>query len=321
MNCIAQSEEMASLNDKDRKWLSTEISNKVTAAFQDNTYISDKIAGAVESFKPKGWGKFTNWLRSWGAVGSAMTGAIALLALAITALVFAVTESGRNSEFRGSATQHLTNIDRTLAEIKTKLAAANPSDPANQQAAKELLAEATPKSLIPEATAKQAGDRFIKASKEDSNAWDVALRFVSYRSSLNVPSAPAGPWAKFSGSVVTEYRELPVPGKPRTQVRWSTPIVSPDKAARWDFIGQDKNVNVKAQPAWLIAEGGASRLDDEQIRNVVFDRVEIHYSGRPVILENVIFINCTFVFDNDDRGRQLAQAVLDSPAVTFRLNG
>ena len=54
-----------------------------------------------------------------------------------------------------------------------------------------------------------------------------------------------------------------------------------------------------------------------QVRNVVFEGVEIHYSGRPVILQNVIFINCTFSIEHDDAGERLAESILDSATVNF----
>jgi hypothetical protein len=60
-------------------------------------------------------------------------------------------------------------------------------------------------------------------------------------------------------------------------------------------------------------------LEDEHFRNVVFEHVEIHYSGSPIVLENVSFISCVFVFDNNDRGRELGQALLASSGnVNFR---
>jgi len=64
--------------------------------------------------------------------------------------------------------------------------------------------------------------------------------------------------------------------------------------------------------------GGAYRIDNQQFRNVFFDGVEVHYSGAPLILENVTFINCTFVMDNNTNGRTLGKRLLASASVTFQ---
>ena len=45
---------MGALNDRDKRWLSEEIGNKVGLAFKD-VIISQKILTAVEQFRPKRW--------------------------------------------------------------------------------------------------------------------------------------------------------------------------------------------------------------------------------------------------------------------------
>ena len=98
---LEQSEK--TLSDADKEWLSGELNQH-----------AERVK---ESLRPKGWQKFTHALRDWGAVGAAITGAIALLGIAITAVFFAVSEIGKNSEFRGTTVEHLKTIDRDFLEI------------------------------------------------------------------------------------------------------------------------------------------------------------------------------------------------------------
>jgi hypothetical protein len=51
---------------------------------------------------------------------------------------------------------------------------------------------------------------------------------------------------------------------------------------------------------------------------VVYDGVEIHYSGGPMILENVVFISCKFVMDNTAPNRNLAEVLLASDRIDFK---
>jgi hypothetical protein len=117
---------------------------------------------------------------------------------------------------------------------------------------------------------------------------------------------------------ILHYAYAPVPGKAHPQAKVVLSLVPADQAARADPIGQDSNASIKYQPSWLIVTGGATSLDGEHFRNVVFDNVEVHYSGAPIVLENVTFISCVFVFDNNDRGRGLGQALLASGNINFR---
>jgi hypothetical protein len=94
--------------------------------------------------------------------------------------------------------------------------------------------------------------------------------------------------------------------------------LSSEKAARADRIGADLNKNMAQESLWLFAEGGATQLDGMHLRRVVFKGVEVHYSGGPLILENVSFINCVFVFDNNEHGRDLGRTLLASASVDFR---
>ena len=67
----------------------------------------------------------------------------------------------------------------------------------------------------------------------------------------------------------------------------------------------------------LFLRGGAFSLDSRYAKQVVFIGMEIHYSGKPLVLENVVFINCWFVFDNNERGWKFARQLLDRPLISW----
>jgi hypothetical protein len=86
--------------------------------------------------------------------------------------------------------------------------------------------------------------------------------------------------------------------------------VAYNETARYESIGQ--NLNTEGGPPALVVRGGAVNLDGKDIRHVIFENVEIHYTGKPLILENVVFFNCTFVLDNNEPVRQLGEHLLAS---------
>jgi hypothetical protein len=69
----------------------------------------------------------------------------------------------------------------------------------------------------------------------------------------------------------------------------------------------------------LLAIGGAVNLDGKDIRHVIFQDVEIHYTGKRLIMENVAFVKCRFVLENTEAARQLGEHLLASAqTVSFR---
>lgn len=67
----------------------------------------------------------------------------------------------------------------------------------------------------------------------------------------------------------------------------------------------------------LIGTGGYMSLDGMHLRHVLLNSVEIRYSGKALLLEDVAFLNCTFVMDNTEPSRDLAQAIATSANVKF----
>jgi hypothetical protein len=112
-----------------------------------------------------------------------------------------------------------------------------------------------------------------------------------------------------------------VEGNPSITLTFTHQGVPLASAAHFEKIGEDDNRNIKVGPALLFVANGATSLDAHYIRQVVFQNVEVHYSGKPAFLENVVFVNCRFVIDNDERGRDLAAQLLASGRIVWRAEG
>jgi hypothetical protein len=113
--------------------------------------------------------------------------------------------------------------------------------------------------------------------------------------------------------------DLPFIGDDKPKLGISAEPGLPEKeAAHLEVIGHDQNKNSKMAPALIVVNGGAVNLDSLCVRQVIFEASEIHYSSKPVILESVVFFDCRFVLENDSRGRDLAERVLESPRVSWR---
>jgi hypothetical protein len=174
---------------------------------------------------------------------------------------------------------------------------------------------------VPVADIATVGKRLLPLAEKSPEAWDTMLDVASYRSALNAPQKPSYPQQGLSSPGVTSwsYNLQHVDDRPRVALSFSSTFMLPEKqAAHLDFIGKDQNEKATAAPGWLFAKGGVASLDGMEIRNVVFDGVEVHYSGKLVMLERVMFVDCTFVFENNERGRELTAKVLEAFQVNFK---
>jgi hypothetical protein len=80
----------------------------------------------------------------------------------------------------------------------------------------------------------------------------------------------------------------------------------------------DPNASLAFGNDWIIATDGAVILDNMQLRKVIFKNVYIQYDGGPIKMQDVYFLNCTFVITKQRNGELLATNVLKpSPAVNF----
>jgi len=164
-----------------------------------------------------------------------------------------------------------------------------------------------------------AGKRVVDESRENPGAWPAALALLNYRSSANpvrvVNTVPVPPGSK------TRYGIPGVFGRPAAELSEIPYGVAPEDAARFEAIGRDLNQQLQFGATELILTGGAVTIDDQYVRHVVFDGVEVHYAGGPLKLEDVVFTNCTFVFGNTQAARKLGHALLRSSRVDFENPG
>ncbi len=149
-------------------------------------------------------------------------------------------------------------------------------------------------------------------------AWDTTTSLLQYRSALNGLTPPV---ALTSAKPLPNYQTLYswglAPGYEHPKVGSSGLTVPANQAAAAGLIGEDLNKGRANGPAFLVVSGGGVTLDKMHLRNVIFLNVHIIYSGGPVQLENVSFLNCTFQVAPVTNGRQFAQAVLAGPSTVF----
>lgn len=282
--------------------------------------IADLLSALEARIKPKGWRKALSVAREWGVVAVIPATILTLGIFSLTQWNAANKRLADEAGFEASTNERLKAFERQFIDLRTLIIAAQPMRKQNQDAAKQLLAEARSKTIepIPASTVERAGRAFIEASSSEATAWPVALDFVAYRTSLNATSRPDPKNCISKPPFANKYYMNDVYENSKPAIQWVEPIIAEENAAHLDLIGHDENTGSKTGPSALLVRGGATNLDMEHARHVVFDGVEIHYSGGPILLEDVIFINCTFVLDRSQQTRELAERVLASTNVSFK---
>jgi hypothetical protein len=276
----------------------------------------DWILGEIrDATNPQGWRKALRVLREVAPLGGILTVVLALIAIVVALGIGVVNRREVEATFRGRTEEKLSSIERQLIDLRVLVASSQPTNRQNQDAAREVLAEAAQKTipLIPPPVVERAGKSFIDASISSPGAWGVATEFLAYRSKLNgfefrLPE----PRDRFS-LPKTSYYVLAADNNPKSPTFFSFGGNVPQQDAfRAEPI--DKPVPNEAEFGWrsFLIAGGAIKLDGMRYAHVVMTDVEIYYNGGPVILADVVFVNCRFVLGNDDRGRQLAQQILEN---------
>ena len=178
------------------------------------------------------------------------------------------------------------------------------------------------KSEIPAKDIADLGGRLISLASGKSNtatqAWSAALDFLNYRSSTIVYTREVKTVPVPAGSATTYDPGPRVNGKPLPKLSRIPYSVAPKDAARLEMIGHNLNEQLQFGFPVLWLEGGTISLDNKYVRHVLFIGVEVHYSGAPITLEDAIFANCTFVFDNSAPSRNFGKALLASSPVNFQ---
>jgi hypothetical protein len=244
-----------------------------------------------------------NQLKSWSPLGVAV--AIAL---------FAITQWNTETIFRTHTGDRLDKIEGDLISMRALVAASQPERSQNQNAAKELIAQARAKVIPPIALSAvaEAGESFIEAAGTNAHAWSVAVVFVQYRSILNESVLSGYHWLKLEKP---DRREIE--GFHGNQI-----FVTAETIPCVDGIGEAHigPPNSNRCSAYMLFVGGeVPALDGNHFKNTIFQKVRISYTGGPLTLENVAFVNCTFNLPRPDpRIMQLASAVLKSTDITIK---
>jgi hypothetical protein len=166
-------------------------------------------------------------------------------------------------------------------------------------------------------TVEKVGQKLIAVGTTD--AWNTALKFLNYKSFLNVSLSIA------VSNVLPEGKSLTTTYMRNTPIGMSPPqfsiagIVPKEQSAQFvDMRTTDPNASLPLGNEWIIATGGALIIDNMQLKKMIFQNVYIEYDGGPIKMQEVYFLNCTFVVKQQRNGEQLVTAALKpSPAVNF----
>jgi hypothetical protein len=169
---------------------------------------------------------------------------------------------------------------------------------------------------LPPAVIQENGLRFVEASEKSPAAWDAALAFLAYKSFVNTFAVNIPNYQGDKAGVTHVLIASPVGKEPPKF--FSAGTAPKDQAAQVMKIGGDMDAGKDFGVAYIFAFGGATVLDGLQLRNVVFRDVHVVYSGGPLKMTNVFFLNCTFEMKPDTNTLKLASAALTpGPSTTF----
>jgi hypothetical protein len=164
------------------------------------------------------------------------------------------------------------------------------------------------------------GKRLVSASDHNSAAWDVALQYADYKSTLN-DGSPSLPKFDTPGEQFEDYYPQVIPSGYSIPDMKHYGIAPKESEAQFMVIGHDPNKNLKYGIALLSVEGGGLVVDGMQIRNVVFRNVHVVYRGGIVVMSNVYFVGCTFEMQRNNNSLLFADSVLGSdPATSFSVD-
>jgi hypothetical protein len=287
-----------------------------------NQAIDDAVRKAIDPLTPHGWRKLVFVIRQLGTVAAVLSLQVALLALTFGALYQAFSHVEKEAEFRTKTgdtltaiSDHLKKIDGELSAISLEKIAANPVDRASALAAKKLIVEAKAASTqLPNNVIEQVGQKFIAASENEPAAWDTAVAFLDYKSSIN-SSLPI-PNEGFRKPGTYTYYHYNVPNGMEAPTLRVAGIVPAESSARLETIGVNQNENLPVGAAYIIANGGALALDKTEFRNVILQNVHVYYYGGRVKMANVYFLNCTFEMKPGQNSQKLLLAALTGGAST-----
>jgi hypothetical protein len=207
-------------------------------------------------------------------------------------------------------------------------ASSDPNSPKSQAEVQKIIAAAKSGPPIPAASVQRSGANFVKAAEKDPQAWTVATELVSYRTSLNSDLLEVGTAEQIA--TTPGFREGPTARFFNSPPSYDGPTftlgggVTLDQSAQMGLLQQANPEKLASlphtglEPQVILGENGAILFDGMVMRHAVLRGTKVFYNGGPTYLEDVIFVDCTFVVENNPTGRLFALAVLGQPQVKFQ---
>jgi hypothetical protein len=212
----------------------------------------------------------------------------------------------------------LAHLEAALPTAQIANAISGTLDAQRVQKIQSVIAEAKKSGgrIEPEALT-SVSRHLVQSSVKDpalaNDSWKAIREMVGYRTTLNAVFLP--PLPENATDRTTHYAFLKVSETgPQVRVFGSVPR---DQGAILELIGSDINKELPFVDQYVVLNGGDAGIDSMEMRNVIFQNVHIVYRGGPIKMTNVYFVNCTFDFPQDQRGQNLAFALLQSPTTTF----
>lgn len=284
-------------------------------------------AAIREHLDPHGLRKLQQYL----PLGTVLGIFVALLALAGAGWNYGFSRLRQEAEFQAHTNDRLEtietdlkNLTATVTEIKFKQLAVTPADSRSIGEAQEMLQAAKSGDIeFSEDAVERVGEHFIQAADRVPEAWTVTKDFLDYRSSLNsgliIPPPNPVPNNGYHFSIKVAA-EPPAEKGPLFTVRLSgtAPLA---QSARLDSLSNPAPPGTGSGAKFLIVDatpGAGLSLDDARMRNVLIRNAIIFYSGKPVVLDNVSFMNCTFQIQKNPAGIKIGSALLAQRSVIFK---
>ena len=296
------------LRNEDREWIRNEIHSQIKVAIT-----------------PQGWRKGIELIRQAGAPIAVIGVFVAMLAITLGALYQAFAHVKEETTFRTHTEDRLTAIEDSLKRLTTAVdgikltqISAGPIDKHTIAEAKRIIEGATAtKTKLDVAVVEDVGQKFASQGVTNAPAWDAAIAFMGYRTTLNQSpiSLEVGirysPMAHYDYSFILNYQH------PGTIV--SEGVESPPKLAQFRPIsGPDQNSSSTTGPRFLIVKDAVLVLDGLYAEHVVVTNSHVIYRGGQVELKDVVFVNCTFEVVRQPIGQEFAVKVLKAEQ-TFAL--
>jgi hypothetical protein len=156
-------------------------------------------------------------------------------------------------------------------------------------------------------------------------AWRSLKQAVDYRSYLNKDYVPLPKdlteWpnreGKYHTSVVIVGEIPDSKSKVALSIRFAGGIVGERDSARIELLAHPQPMG--SEIGLYILDGGSTMLglDGMYLKNVIVRNAQLVYNGGPIRLENVAFVNCTFVLAKNKPTINLGDAILQANSINF----